>query len=244
MDKDVDKNGNTIHCTFEFVNLLSDENGYSLVTQWNDTNDENTANHKYTKSTIRHALNGEDVDDVLWAQKGQTTWSSNYTCSVLDMLDEGNLGLVDVIKAPSKWININNGDGWEEETINDKLFLLSPVEMGGERSEYEETKTVTYSYYDGATDDKRIKKQVKGDDPYAPDNVPVIPDDKEQIFEGSVNNHAGYNMKADETGGGYSWLRSSRTKNSNSAFLVGFTGWLGGWEVYNNTSGVAPAFCI
>ncbi|MCQ2792397.1 MAG: hypothetical protein MJ208_02615, partial [Bacilli bacterium] len=89
-----------IHTTWEFVNLISDSNGYSLAAQWNDTNNIGTVNHEYTESTIHYALNGENVNNVLWAQKEATTWSSDYKCSVLDMLNEGNPGFVDVIKAP------------------------------------------------------------------------------------------------------------------------------------------------
>ena len=71
-----------IGITFEFVDLISDANGYSLATQWNDTNDISTANNNYLNSSIRYALNkktGTDgCDHILWAQKEATEWSNYY----------------------------------------------------------------------------------------------------------------------------------------------------------------------
>lgn len=46
------------HCTFEFSNLLSDSNGYSLATLWNTKDGTSSTNYDYENSDLRTALDG------------------------------------------------------------------------------------------------------------------------------------------------------------------------------------------
>ncbi|MCQ2786925.1 MAG: DUF6273 domain-containing protein [Bacilli bacterium] len=243
--------GKAIGITFEFVDLISDANGYSLATQWNDTNDTSTANHNYLNSSIRYALNKKTgtggCDHILWAQKGATEWSNEpdglYTNkSVLDMLPN-ELTKEGILKTPAKYININNGDGWKEETINDKLFLLSPVEMGRTEHTDEEPHTATYSYYKDAENVDRVKKQIKSDEECTSHGE--IQSGKGQTYEKTVYNFAGQNFKSDSTAGGFSWLRSPCTNDNGDAWSVYVDGHLSeAFYVNFRAQAIAPAFCI
>ncbi|MCQ2794945.1 MAG: DUF6273 domain-containing protein [Bacilli bacterium] len=240
-----------IGITFEFVDLISDANGYSLVTQWNDTKDTSTANNNYLNSSIRYALNkrtgSSGCDHILWAQKGNNHWSNEsdglYTDkSVLDMLPD-ELTKDGILKTPAKYVNIYDG-GWKEQIVEDKLFLLSPKEMGNtEDTEHEESHTTTYSYYKDAEKINRVKKQIKGDEEYTAHNE--IPSGKGQIYGDKVSNYAGYNSKSNSTEGGVSWLRSPSTDGNVEAWSVYVDGdFSSSYEVYNSAQAIAPAFCI
>lgn len=251
--EDKDKVANDISTTWEFANLISDDNGCSLATQWNDTN-EITSNYNYLNSSVRYALNkktGEGgCDHILWAQKEATAWSTNplyKNKSVLDMLGAENDGFVDALKTPSKNININYGNTWEEKTVEDELFLLSPAEMGRTGHADEEATTATYSYYNGATNPNRVKKQVNNEESYNPSSgdkptISYVPESG-QVYTGSVNNCAGYN-KTEAKYGGNSWLRSPRTNYDNNSWGVGLSGLISNVPVCSTAYPVAPAFCI
>lgn len=259
VDQDVDSKGNKIHTTWEFVNLISDENGYALATLWNDANDVDTFNHNYLDSSLRMALVKEKPDGgvghILWAQKGETKWSNQpdgpYTNkSVLEMLPD-DLTKEGILKVPSKYINIWNKDkkpdaGWEEQIVNDKLFLLSPREMGLDE-EYQEPSSFTYTYYNGHTGEEdaiRIKKQINGTEVLIMSSV--IPPGSGQTYTGEVYNYAGNNWKADETSGGALHLRSPLTNSSygNMAWYVKSNGGISESNAQTNARAVAPAFCI
>ncbi len=252
-DQDVDKDGKKIGITFEFANLISDENGYSLATQWNDTNDGSVvANHNYLDSSVRMALVGEKQEEghILWAQKGNDHWSNEeggpYTNkSVLEMLPND---LTKVLKAPSKYVNIWNDEkspepGFEEQVINDKLFLLSPKEMGYS-ADYMETKNEPYKYYEGhikGTDTIRTKRQVNEIEMF--DDTVYITEGP-QKYKAYIENHAGFGPYYMEWGG-YYWLRSPYTRTNNSAWEVINNGLIADFiGVSANASSVAPAFCI
>lgn len=233
VDKDTDSVGNKIHTTFEFANLLSDENGYSLATYWQNTNNTLTANFNYMNSTIRAVLNGNDYEgssksDINYFQyfgededytdesKGTTGQNKYYSLnyknkSVLSMLPAG---LTKVLATPSKYINTFNysEDQFVETTINDKLFLLSAYEMGYKDDDVrgQEASTTTYKYYRGHIDYEdsiRTKRQVKGAD--GARKNPLYADDLEGAYVPS-----GYNSKISAAGlnqtnaGGLYWLRS------------------------------------
>lgn len=237
-----------IHTTWEFANLISDENGHSLATQWNDTDNYSvgtgTANFNYLDSSLRMALVGEKQEKghILWAQKEETTWSKNPLYEnkcVLDMLPSK---LVSVLKAPSKYININDG-GWGEQIIKDKLFLLSPKEMGNTgHPEREEELTTTYSYYEDAENADRVKKQTNSDDEYAPGMLVKIKAGAGQTYPNTVSNYAGFNPLTEN--GGYLWLRSPGIDANKSAWDIITSGAPNFMTVYGSALGIAPAFCI
>lgn len=244
--EDKDGSGNDISTTWEFANLISDKDGRSLATQWNDTNETNS-NYDYFNSSVRYALNKKgECNHILWAQKGATTWSTDSLYKDKCVLDMLPFGFEDVLKTPSKYININEGSAWEEKTVEDKLFLLSPAEMGKTGHADEETTTVTYSYYVNAENLARVKKQVNNEGIYNPkeeDDKPKISDG--QVFTGKVDNCAGYNASTDKSKGGNFWLRSPRTSYKNNSWIVGLAGSLvGNKRVEGTALPIAPAFCI
>ena len=272
-DQDVDRDGNKIGITFEFADLLSDENGYSLAAYWNDVNSTDTANHNYMNSTMRAVLNGNNYDksskaEIKWFQyfganedteetgKNRHFSETYNNKSVLSMLPKD---LTKVLATPSKYINILNEDSveWEEKTIDDKLFLLSPREMGSDEVDpflpypVQEVSTTTYAYYDGhteATDEIRTKHQIKFNE--GARNSLLNNVDGEYVNIKSSG--AGYNgdTEIDDAYGGIYWLRSPYALDDKSAWIVLYDGYVG------NTTGIssslvnsyalpiAPAFCI
>ncbi|MCQ2752791.1 MAG: InlB B-repeat-containing protein [Bacilli bacterium] len=260
-NKDVDKNNNPIGITFEFANTISDADGHSLTTQWNDTSDSMTANYNYLASTIRKALNGTgDADHFLWAERGQNSWSSTYTQSVLEMLPDGSNGadnLLDALKEPKKYVAYRNSAtaDWEDKVIQDgfgnydKLFLLSPREMGLD-DRYQEAKkhTSSYTFYRNATEYKnviRVKKQAENKSSYTATGGISWEPQSGQAYTGSVSNYAGYNYSTKSDNGGHYWLRSPYAINvDNLGWYVNITGAVDHNTVCSNAFPVAPCFCI
>lgn len=254
-DQDVDKNGDNIGITFEFATLISDSDGYSIATQWNDTNSTGSANYNYLDSSVRMALVGEKQEKghILWAQysnKATTTWSSAYeNKTVLNMIENSNPGFTNIIVAPKKTVECNKDGTWTDTPIinnsgeYDKLFLLSPKEMGNNA-----TREGAYAYYQEKDDTKlkvlRVKKQFNGND--ALRDVPTIPRGSAgQEYQNDVFSFAGYNYSSDNTGGGYSWLRSPHAYVAYLAWCVHYDGVLDYYgDVCNSAFAVAPAFCI
>ncbi|MCQ2795012.1 MAG: DUF6273 domain-containing protein [Bacilli bacterium] len=241
-NKDVDKDGNNIGITFEFVNLISDSSGYSLATQWNDISNQSISNHNYLDSSVRMALVGEKQDKghILWAHFNATTWSSDKS-SVLDMLNKDNPDLLNAITAPKKSVMCFEKGVWvSKEIVNsngdyDKLFLLSPEEMGNTTEQGD-----IYDYYLGDKDilKRRVKKQIKCDEIMT--EYTYVKSD-EQKFQYPVMSYAGYNEK---DGGGYAWSRSPNTNNNDFAWLIGSNGSIGNNRVDSYARSLAPAFCI
>lgn len=241
VDHDDLATGGKAHTTWEFVNLISDASGHSLATVWNDTNDTDSANYDYTNSSIRKALNGTgNATKFLWARKGQTTFDSESR-TVLQMLPTS---LQNAIKTVKKQVNVNSGGTWGLVEFTDKLFLLATKEMGYSSS-YAEDLT-TYKFYEGhtsQTDAIRIKKQINGTE--VSTSSPQIPSGSGQLYQGTVYNYAGYNYRADDTGGGVYWTRSPYVSYSYGAWSVYRDGSLYDRDtVCGSAYGVAPAFCL
>lgn len=230
-----------IGLTFEFVDYISDAKGYSLATYWN--NIENKAAHNYKSSSIRKALTNEGEGDLHWFEKDDVNFSTdtNYANkSVLDMLpDEISNALV----TTSKYINIKDNDVWEEQIVEDKLFLLSGVEMGVDGHQYEEKHTVSYSYYKEHTsieDPIRIKYQIKARVDARADSLQVTAGE----YTGDKYSFAGYNSSA-ENEGGSSYLRSPYLSvSSNTTHSVNAKGFVGTNGANSRATAIAPAFCI
>ncbi|MCQ2795396.1 MAG: DUF6273 domain-containing protein [Bacilli bacterium] len=245
-NQDVDNKNNTLGITFEFVNLICDANGNSLAVQWNDDSGD-SSNGNYLDSTIRLALNGTGkASQFLWAEKAATTWSKTYkNKTVLDMLPSD---LVKVLKEPIKYVACRNNEGkWEDKTFSDKLFLLSPREMGYDSSQQESPDhTRPYSYYEGHTDymdSLRIKKQINDDEIYI--EAPYIPVGSGQLIPGDVQNHAGYVDDHQRTWGATYWLRSPDIGVYEIAWHSFFQGLLSTMvSVRSDALCIAPAFCI
>lgn len=256
-NQDVDANNKKIGITFEFENLISDEYGYSLATYWQDTDKVAFANFDYMNSTIRASLNGEGHAKAEWFQyfylddESSKHFSSEYeNKSVLSMLPNE---LTSVLTAPKKYINVYNDDKkeFEEITVNDKLFLLSPKEMGcGDASQ--EKNTSAYILYEGHseyTDSIRIKHQVSWHS-YSR-SEPLGDYDLDGAFRSEREKkytYAGYNDDVRNNGGDY-WLRSPNPnkydgRNAWSVYSNGKTNYQDQIYTYSYAKGIAPAFCI
>lgn len=252
IDHDVDENGNTIHTTWEFYNLISDDQGEYLGYQWNDMNTGTKANWDYINSSIRFALTGEGnnsgktgekAEEILAARKGQETWDSNYkNKTVLSMLPTD---LTSVIKTAKKTVGVKTDAGGEEYTQKefvDKLFLISACEAG---YSYDVTGGgEIYDFYDDYTitvDEARYKRQVS-DNTYTKSTL--ILKGKGHSFENNVGNYAGYNWANEFLPvGGFYWYRSPSTGSDNVLTCSSLNA-IQDKAGMAYALGVAPAFCI
>lgn len=256
-----DKTNTQLGITFEFNNLISDENGYSLATYWNNVASLEHSNSNYKTSSIRAALNGNDYEgsskaNINWfrfygtnedtASTGKNRHFASehqYKNSILDMLP---YDLTTYIKTTSKYVNIYGNNGWEEKTVEDKLFLLSPRELNGHSEGFpEETSTTVYSYYKNSGKNDRLKMQIKGQQgarterPYLDgyDIDGLYNEDKKCSFAGSYHTNNTF---------GVYYLRSPEKINTRYKYVYNISGdgttyWGKGCE---NAIGIAPAFCI
>lgn len=156
--------------------------------------------------------------------------------------------LVKVLKEPIKYVACRNDDGkWDDKTFSDKLFLLSPREMGYNDSQQESAEhTAPYSYYEGhdaQMDSFRIKKQVNDNEVYI--ESPYIPRGSGQLTPCDVQNHAGYVDDTQRAWGATYWLRSPDINVYDIAWHSFFQGVLTTMlSVYSEALCIAPAFCI
>jgi len=253
INHDNDKNGNQLHTTWEFSNLISDSTGYSLGYQWNDTNDQATANNDYLNSSIRKVLcgNGNFSSTVYCSTKASTkvdtpTWDSTYTYTtsknntVLSMLPKE---LTDVLKTAKKTVRTGS-DLSTTSTFNDKLFMLSATEMGSTSESKDEGNV--YSYYNGATNDKRIKKQIKGAEGCLTNykQIDYNAQNPTTKYTNYIWSWAGCNNSTKGHGGNY-WLRSSYFEsNGKQARDISVHGEIIQSNAFSFATAVAPAFCL
>lgn len=231
--------------TFEFTNLISDKNGYSIAAPWNWEDGVESTNYDYLNSNLRKAIDGDGDTNICWYQKDETTQSSTYTKSIYEMITGD--GLKEVIKSVKKPIALYDSTSGEYFVDNDKyitkLFPLSYREMTGELSEYAKNEGTTYSFYEFLwdTNDNRIKYQLKWHE-----DALTEPTIIEHMGDLDVNSYAGFNNNVENKCGGHLWLRSPCiNSNSNMAGGVGsFGDFLIDCLVSHYLLGVAPAFCI
>lgn len=258
INHDTFEDGTTAHTTWEFNNLISDSEGYSLAYQWHDTTFENTTNRVYQNSSIRKVLCGSGDWDLAnynvycatKASNSKTTpvWDDTYTYTfnnnktIFSMLPEK---LRNVLKSVKK--KVRAGSTYGAVDCNDKLFMLSAREMGlpeadpGESKPFEPNDEGTvYKYYDNATDDKRIKQQVKGSDSASTGSATIK---TSTVYQYNVYSFAGYNSKTQGKGGHY-WLRSPDSSNNNNAWNYFGNGSFRNLSVNATAIGIAPAFCL
>lgn len=238
---------NKAHCTFEFANLLSDENGYSIATVWNWENAASSKNFDYLDSNLRKAIDGSGEGSLVWYEKDSPTASKTYIKSALEMLPSD---LKKTLKTVIKPIALYSGKDLDYVVDNEfyetQLFILSYREMSASGASYAKDEGSAYQYYTGAgdTNDNRIKHQVKWHD-QASENYTTITDGK---YSSSFN-YAGYNSTIEKSGG-YYWLRSpctyrtSTTIRGTEAWDSSETGALAYGMVYRYAFPIAPAFCI
>ncbi|MCQ2795188.1 MAG: DUF6273 domain-containing protein [Bacilli bacterium] len=222
--------------TFEFADLISDENGYSLASLWEDDTDGEDCNFDYLNSTIRKNLVGYENDDLMWYEKDSATKSSRSQ-SVLDMLPND---LRSVLKIAKKKVNHKTTGSWVETNVYDELFLLSANEMN-KKIDYAE-KGEAYEYYKNAkpeeADPIRIKQQVKGTVGARTNSIDIT-----DTACGSGYSYAGYNSSIAGCGSGF-WLRSPSITGSSYSWNVGIDGEVDTRYACAFAYPIAPAFCI
>lgn len=237
---DTDSSGNRCGITFEFVDLISDENGYSLAGLWKNTNTTTNANFDYPNSTIRKNLTGKGSGVLSWYEKGGTTHSSRST-SVLEMLPND---LLDVMCDVKKLVKTKEGisSNWVDTEFVDKLFLLATSEKGFTSSIGDGYPVYDfYRNHTEQTDEVHVKQQVKKGDGALGDGTSITDTD---YREGTKKSYAGHNNPTDGHGSIY-WLRTPNTDYAVRAWCVWHDGKVSdNLSVYNYAFCVAPAFCI
>ena len=230
-----DGSGNKAHCTFEFANLLSDSDGYSLATLWNTDDGESSTNYDYLNSDLRKALDGQGNGTLRWYQKESETKSTTYTTSVINMLPSG---LQSEIKTVKK--EVATSTSYDPTNYDAKIFVLTFREMTQRPSPYAKEEGATYQYYkDNDDNPSRIKHQVMWHTGAVTSPTKITDSD----ITWSANNYAGHNSSTDRYGG-YYWLASPNADDSSRAWGADVGGVLGSNVVYDGAFAVAPAFCI
>ncbi|MCQ2792262.1 MAG: hypothetical protein MJ208_01920 [Bacilli bacterium] len=241
------------HTTWEFVNLISDSDGYSLATPWYWQWGDISSNDNFPNSDLRRAIDGLGGGCVSWYQKSSTTKSTTYTKPVIDMLPGSLKSVLKEVKKP-----VALGNNYDVLTYNSKLFPLSVSEMvTGDPPpgpiQYEQ-EGKTYDFYAGVqfAYTTRIKHQVKWHDGAAIQETEITDYDKSKIWihwDMIPINFAGYNNPNDIYGGKY-WTRSPclhMAEGANSICENGKRGdveYEGGSMIWYYLYGVAPAFCL
>lgn len=247
-DELADDSGDLAHTTWEFANLISDENGYSLATFWNDTTETDVPCRDYYNSSLRYALIGEQEDPTVdvshgWYEKGMGTKSETYTKPVIDMLPSE---LAAKILPVEKEVITYNGSSYITTTCEDKLFVLSSSETNEDGYVWER---YDYYYYSPSTttgDYHRVKGQVKKTD--ALESATPITDS----LASGAESIAGYNSSYANCGSGY-WLRDIETdevEGKGSPYGMSSGGSM--CNIHDGGHGdgnllatpIAPAFCL
>jgi len=258
IDHDRKTNGKKAHTTWEFVNIISDENGNSISYLWNDKNGTNESgkeiNTDFLNSSIRYALTGQGNNSdngttILAGVKGGKDWNNKYKDkTVLSMLPEN---LVKKIKTVRK--SVGTGTDYLETTFEDKLFLPSAIELGYNDEYADKGYGKTYAYYKSAeesVDISRNKKQVNG--LIVNNNNILIPNDSGQTLSKPICNYAGFNGIINGKLGGKYWLRSPfipdvAKYDNNYVWYCDADGELTSYvfgKTYEHAYGVALMFCI
>ncbi len=247
IDHDEDIDGNKLHTTWEFANLICDKTGHSLAWQWLDTDDKPPIiiSDDYPNSSVRKILcgSGNFKYDVYCASKSsKNDWDLPFTNkTILSMLPES---LQKKLKTIRKYVRTGN-DFKTKTDCSDKLFMLSRLEMTGDVGSQDEG--TVYKYYEvNHTKQAYVKKQINSSEKFL--DVPHIKTYRQQ-YQSELGNFAGYNYKTDETGGGLYWLRSPNPTIADPdervfAYHIGPDGRIEDNMVSTIAIGLAPAFCL
>lgn len=245
------------HTTWEFANLISDSNGYSLATPWywEEEGLYSRCLNYIEYSNLRKAIDGKgSAAAIEWFEKGSTDKSTTYTTSVLDMLPNSLKNVLKEVKKPVAIFDYFGTQKWIVDTDNyvTKLFPLSYRELTDNPTlEWVYEEGTTYEFYKGDNADRRIKYQVKWHDGalVSYTSLRVTRRYDGQDFTWDASSAAGYNSNNLEKEGGDLWLRSP------SLYLLGGNYFAalcqsssGSFSPMNSVAqylmGVAPAFCI
>lgn len=243
--------------TFEFADVICDENGYSIASFWNDVETTSGSNHDYLESTVRNNIY-ESNGDKAWygthdeggtlkadAEKvNETSHSNYYDKSVYDMLPTE---LSSVLKKPqNRLVNIKSSGSWNPEKIDDLLFLPTYREICPKGSATDVEGMNPYKYYADLNDEateKRVKHQIKGNEGAVTAGTEVIDAQTSGAF-----NDAG--IDSGTVGSGCMYLLCTPLKNNQSeqcayhVYTSGTVGFGGTTGVNKLVRCIAPMFCI
>ena len=124
-----------------------------------DSNRQKYGNNRYIYSAVKQWLNSNE-STFHWVSQHQYDAKPNKTLDYYNgsgFLYRLDPELVAVLGTVTKKVAKPEIDGSGQDTFNDKVFLLSSVEVGFE-SEGTTTGEVVYPYYSGITDAGRIKQ--------------------------------------------------------------------------------------
>lgn len=259
-DNLVDENANRAGITFEFANLISDQNGYSLATPWNwdgvSGNASTPTNGDFINSSIRKALDGEGNGTIHWYQKGndvETKEEIYKNKSILDMLPSDlRAVLKKVTKITTRYDSAQSKYVLDLESYTTKLFCLSYIEMTGVRLYNALPEGRVYEYYKNTVkeDLKWYKTQVKGSEGALQTAVPIS--DKKWT-DVNIQNFAGIGWVSGTAnlGSGWYWLRTPSSypeetspKSDTWCCMPSGEPITSIGSTYNYIMPVAPAFCI
>jgi len=231
--------------TFEFKNLISDSNGYSLSYQWNDLTG-TTQNYDYLNSTIRFALTGKGNNgnkqnsEVLAGVKGGTDFNNSYkNKTIISMLPQD---LTAVIKTVDKTVGVGTSySQLNETTYSDTIFMPSSLELG-KKLNGDKGYGSTYKFYESSTTvsaASRLKVQANSIVSY---DTTTVAQGSGQAYPAALNNHAGTPKY---------WTRSPLGGSSQLSTKAVYcysdatdTGKLAVQFAPIDLIGIAPCFCI
>ncbi|MCQ2792779.1 MAG: InlB B-repeat-containing protein, partial [Bacilli bacterium] len=205
--------------TFEFVNLLSDKNGYSLATLWDTKRGADSNSNNFLNSDLRYALEKKPEyrkSGLHWYTKDSAE-QSLIVDSVIDMLPND---LVNNLQVAKKYVATTRMH-WTDyiiEHYDAKVFVLTYTEMTNTIDIRSRAEGHIYDYYRSHDDNaSRIKHQVKWHEGANTTETDIVD------LGYSAKSYAGYNNATDSYGGLY-WLPSpygdttARSINDNGNF--------------------------
>lgn len=128
-----------------------------------DSSRQSNGNNRYTHSAIRQWLNSNEATFNWQSQHSYDAKPTGTLYSGAGFLNRLDPELASVLGAVDKKVALNTvPDGGGQETFSDKVFLLSPKEVGYTPSEMSNDGIYTgesvYPFYDGASNADRIKQ--------------------------------------------------------------------------------------
>jgi len=237
-DKGVD--GNSTALTFEFENVISDENGYGLAAFYDNSNQTTTV-HGFKSCTIYDNL--DSGNDARWYKHKEHNYSraARYSTSLRGMLEDvayGEPGLFKGMQQAKRYDPITKA---EDDYF---FFLPSQYELKLDATSTQEGHGAVYSYYESfpVTAQDYIKCQVRDE----------RDENKYYIYDaigswgawsragGHTNKDTGINKKGIQC-----WLSTMKLNAGYCvADAISFDGKSYPFGTYNEALCVAPLFCI
>ncbi|MCQ2753097.1 MAG: hypothetical protein MJ206_02445 [Bacilli bacterium] len=243
-DNLADKSAKKVHTTFQFANLLCDENGYSFGVVEDFDQVYEAYNADYLNSILRKDLTGNGDGEIMWFQRGEVNRSDKYKATtVMDMLPKE---LKKVLKEVKKEIYVGDTEEYDEfikTDYCDKLFVPTYREMFKEGSEYDgdyySDEGTTYEYY-LLYDSTRIFNQISTDIFV---DTPTISDVFHDYGSDAPDNWAGY-CSGDPATDACAVFASPDCSLSFQSVLYIYSSTILPMPTTTYALGITPCFCI